>query len=416
MDACSTPDLISLEEGLTLLLKSINPIVESHTLPLSEALGFVIADNLISPVNVPAFDNSAMDGYAFKHDDDLSKFEIIGTAFAGQPYTEMVPSGKCIRIMTGAALPEGCNTVIMQEHVTVNKTNDKSEGKDSISLNKPQPIGNNVRYAGNDIRCGDIVIERGTRLSPRHTPLLASLGIANVNVFRQPRVAFFSTGDELKALGQPLEFGEIYDSNRYTITSLLEKSYCTPIDLGIINDSPSAIKVAFEKALTQADLIITSGGVSVGDADYTKEVLDEIGEIGFWKLAIKPGKPFAFGKIGETLFCGLPGNPVSALVTFAQLVRPALEKLSNNSTPYQTLQLQATAETPFKKRPGRLDFQRGRLSNQSGQLVVSTTGDQGSGAFSSMAASNCFVVLERERGYVDIGDTVTVELFDNLLS
>ncbi|WP_413111644.1 molybdopterin molybdotransferase MoeA [Thaumasiovibrio sp. DFM-14] len=407
MDQCATPGLMDLDKALNKLLNATIAITEKKQIALSESLGYVLATNVTSPVNVPAFDNSAMDGFAYCNQSDNTSFTVVGTAYAGAPFQGQPSQGECVRIMTGAAIPAGCDTVVMQEQTQIDNT--------IMMLTAQQPTGNNIRLAGDDIKAGETVLRSGTRLSARHIPLLASLGIATVSVFRRPVVAIISTGDELKPLGQPLEYGEIYDTNRYTLTSLLQRSQCEILDLGIIKDDKSSIRDAFVKASASADLVITSGGVSVGDADYTREVLEEIGEIGFWKLAIKPGKPFAFGKINDTLFCGLPGNPVSALVTFMQLVYPLLQTLaSQEATP--ALKLAATTNSAFKKRPGRVDFQRGIYHVKDGELTVETTGNQSSGAFSSLAAANCFVVLERERGNVGAGEKVIIEPFDWLLA
>ncbi|MEF1191208.1 molybdopterin-binding protein, partial [Vibrio parahaemolyticus] len=298
--------------------------------------------------------------------------------------------------------------VIMQENTTVTEAGIQFNQKDV----KPQ---NNIRPTGDDIKQGDIVLAKGARLTPRDIPMIASLGVSHVTVVRKPKVAFFSTGDELKPLGEPLEAGQIYDSNRYGIKPLIENFGCEAIDLGIIPDCPETLKATFEKAQTLADVVVTSGGVSVGEADYTKDILEQLGEIGFWKLAIKPGKPFAFGKLSTAWFCGLPGNPVSAVLTMYVLVQPMLAKLAGHTEWKAPESIPATTKTAFKKAPGRTDYQRGIYTLEDGKFVVETTGNQSSGAFRSMSLANCFVVLERERGRVEVGETVQIQLFNSTL-
>lgn len=349
-----------------------------------------------------------MDGYAVRLADLAAgvPLPVAGKAFAGQPYEGEWPAGHCIRIMTGAPVPPGADAVVMQEETQA--------GDNGITfLTAPTP-GQNIRRRGEDLAQGARVLESGLRLSPRELPLLASLGIANVTVRRPLRVAIFSTGDELKPLGTPLQHGDIYDSNRYGVKAMLSRMGCECLDLGIIPDDPEALRAAFLQADREADALITTGGVSVGEADFTKQLLEELGEIGFWKLAIKPGKPFAFGRLPNAWFFGLPGNPVSAMVTFDQLVQPALARLAGQqfARPHP---LQALATEPLKKSPGRLDFQRGILSVGPNGLEVRSTGSQDSGVFSSLSRANCYIVLEQERGKVAAGETVTVEPFSGLL-
>lgn len=399
-----------LECALRDMLASLTPLDGQEIVPLADSLGRVLASAIISPMAVPPFDNSAMDGYALRAADleHGSTLTLQGRALAGHPLQDgdACQSGQCVRIMTGAALPAGADCVIMQEETEVNG--------DEVTFTKPAHLGQNVRRRGEDIEEGAEVLPAGLRLTARELPLLASLGIAEVAVRRRPRVALLSTGDELKMVGEPLAHGEIYDSNRYGVRAMLERLGIELLDLGIIPDDPAALRRAFLHASEQADALITSGGVSVGDADYTKQLLEELGEIGFWKLAIKPGKPFAFGRLGKAWFFGLPGNPVSAMVTFDQLVRPALATLAGE-TLKAPLRLSATAATALKKAPGRLDFQRGIVENTASGLVVRSTGSQDSGVFSSLSKANCYIVLEQERGRVEAGETVTVELFGSML-
>ncbi|MDC5704966.1 molybdopterin molybdotransferase MoeA [Vibrio europaeus] len=410
MGCCDAPGLMPIEEAMDKMLSPIKPIQTTLQLPLAEAIGFVLAEDILSPIFVPPFDNSAMDGYALRLADlaENNVMPLAGKSFAGQPFDGEWPQGTCIRIMTGAKIPDGCDAVIMQENTEVLEQGIQFNQSDV----KPQ---NNIRPMGDDIKQGDVVLNKGARLTSRDIPMIATLGISHVTVVRKPRVAFFSTGDELKPLGEPLAEGQIYDSNRYGIKPLIENFGCEAIDLGIIPDCPETLKATFEKAQTLADVVVTSGGVSVGEADYTKDILEELGQIGFWKLAIKPGKPFAFGKLSTAWFCGLPGNPVSAVLTMYVLVQPLLAKLAGHTEWTAPESIPATTRSAFKKAPGRTDYQRGIYSIEDGKFVVETTGNQSSGAFRSMSLANCFVVLERERGRVEAGETVNIQLFNPTL-
>lgn len=404
-----TAGLMPLETALEQMLSRITPLTDDETLPLLSCFGRVTAGDIVSPLNVPGFDNSAMDGYAVRLADleGGQPLPVAGKAFAGQPFTGEWPAGSCIRIMTGAPVPAGCDAVVMQE-----ETEQSDEG---VRFTASVRAGQNIRRLGEDIAQGATVFAPGQRLTAAELPVLASLGIAEVKVVRKVRVAVFSTGDELRLPGQPLGAGQIYDTNRLAVHLMLEQLGCEVINLGIIPDDPDRLRAAFIEADKAADVVISSGGVSVGEADYTKTILEELGEIGFWKLAIKPGKPFAFGKLPHSWFCGLPGNPVSAALTFYQLVQPLLAKLSGNRNPVMPLRQRVRAATRLKKTPGRLDFQRGILAlNGEGELTVSTTGHQGSHIFSSFSQGNCFIVLERERGNVEAGEWVEVEAFNPL--
>ncbi|HHQ4609852.1 TPA: molybdopterin molybdotransferase MoeA [Aeromonas veronii] len=403
-----TSGLLPLRDALAAMLTQLACCCDSEPLPLPDALGRVLASDIRSPLAVPPFDNSAMDGYAVRLADLTCGTPLImaGKAFAGQPYQGEWPAGHCVRIMTGAPVPAGTDAVVMQEET-------QADGDRITFLAQPEP-GQNIRRAGSDIGKGACVLPAGTRLTPREMPLLASLGVATVTVRRPLKVAIFSTGDELKPVGTPLAHGDIYDSNRYGVRAMLARIGCDCLDLGIIPDDPAQLRAAFIRADEEADVLITTGGVSVGEADFTKQLLDELGEIGFWKLAIKPGKPFAFGRLPHAWFFGLPGNPVSAMVTFDQLVQPALAKLAGQHFE-RPLQLQAIAAEPLKKSPGRLDFQRGIMSQGPNGLEVRSTGSQDSAVFSSLSRANCYIVLERERGRVAAGETVTVEPFGGLL-
>lgn len=402
--------LIPLDAALTQMLDRITPLNASESVPLLQAFGRITASDIVSPLDVPGFDNSAMDGYAVRLSDLAADAPLMvaGKAFAGQPYHGEWPQGSCIRIMTGAPVPAGCDAVVMQEET--------EQTESGVRFTAAVKAGQNIRRRGEDIAHNAVVFPAGTRLTVAELPVLASLGIANIDVVRKVRVALFSTGDELQLPGQPLGDGQIYDTNRLAVHVMLEQLGCEVINLGIIRDDPEQLRQAFIKADSEADVVISSGGVSVGEADYTKTILDELGEIGFWKLAIKPGKPFAFGKLSHSWFCGLPGNPVSAALTFYQLVQPLLAKLSGFSGSTQSPRLRVRAATRLKKSPGRLDFQRGVLErNADGELTVTSTGHQGSHIFSSFSHGNCFIVLERERGHVEPGEWVEVEPFNHLL-
>jgi molybdopterin molybdotransferase len=415
MDCCNTKGLLPLSEALETMQASLSNVCDKITLPLSKALGFTLAENIISSKNVPPFNNSAMDGYAVNASDLTScsdkhpvQLRQIGQSFAGAPFYGEIKAGCCIRIMTGAVVPASLNCVVMQEQCTV-------EG-DLITFKLAPVVNNNVRFIGEDLKIGEIVLQQGHKLTPRDIPLLASLGIDNVTVYRQLKVAVLSSGDELKGLGEILSDGEIYDSNRYSIMALLSRLNVEVIDFGIIKDDYSLIKAAILKADQQADVVISSGGVSVGEADFIKGVLNEIGKIEFWKLAIKPGKPFAFGRLPNSIFFGLPGNPVSAIVTLYQLAIPAMAKLGGE-TFKPALRFNAICHDQLYKKSGRTDFQRGVYSlNDEGKFIVRSTGNQGSGVFSSMSQSNCFIVIESERGNVNAGEMVTIEPYSVLMN
>ncbi|ARF49499.1 molybdopterin molybdotransferase MoeA [Pantoea stewartii] len=405
-----TAGLISLEDAQQKMLAQLTPITESLDVPLTDAAGRITACSVTSPIDVPPFNNSAMDGYAVRLADvqEGQPLTVAGKAFAGAPFSGDWPAGSVIRIMTGAPVPDGCDAVVMQE-----QTHLQSE---QIVIDAPVKAGQNIRLIGDDIRAGHQVLAPGVRLGAAELPLLASLGIATVKVLRKLRVAIFSTGDELQPVGQPLSDGQIYDTNRFAISLMLHKLGCEVIDLGIVRDDPVVLRAAFMDADRQADVVISTGGVSVGEADFTKAMLEELGSIRFWKLAIKPGKPFAFGRLANSWFCGLPGNPVSAVVTFYQLVQPLLARLTGQSASALPPRQRVRTASALKKSPGRLDFQRGVLRrNAEGETEVISTGAQGSHVYSSFSQANCFIILERERGYVEAGEWVDVEPFNALL-
>ncbi len=399
---------LRLADAVARILADVRPVAGAETLAIRDALGRVLDADVTSKIDVPSHTNSAMDGYALigaeLPADGEARFAVIGTSSAGQPFSGKVSAGECVRIMTGAVMPAGADTVVMQENV--------SRDGDVAIVGAGQEPGRHVRQAGEDIAAGSVALRKGTQLLPAHIGVLASIGVGEVSVRRRPRVAFFSTGDELRQVGEPLDAGQIYDSNRYTIFGMLARLGVEVLDLGVVRDDRDAVERAFARAADKADAIVTSGGVSVGDADYVTETLERVGTVGFWRVAMKPGRPLAFGRIGDTLFFGLPGNPISVMATFYQLVRPALQALAGVADPAPPLTMPAISASTIRKKPGRREFQRGVLSRSAdGRLVVHKAGRQGSGILSSMAAANCFIVLPEEAGPVSEGDEVIVQPF-----
>jgi len=402
--------LLSFDEARKRILAFVQPVSGTERVAVRSAQGRTLDEDIISPINVPPYANSAMDGYAVTGSDLPSngekKLQVIGTSFAGDPFDGKVTNGQCIRIMTGAKMPDGADTVIMQEHVT--------RDNDTITIGMGHSSGQNVRHPGEDMALGDIVLSKGKLIGAAELGLLASLGIAEVSVKRNLRVAFFSTGDELRGVGEILQEGQIYDSNRYTLYGMLNHLGVELIDMGVIRDDKAAIEKAFIDASSIADVIITSGGVSVGEADYVKLTLDKLGKVDFWKIAVKPGKPLAFGKINNAIFLGLPGNPVSVMATFYLFALPALRQMMGQ-VPTPSLRYRAITKNRMKKNPGRADFQRGILFSENGQLVVDSAGIQASHILSGMSRANCFVVLPAESSDVEAGSEVEVIPFEGLI-
>lgn len=404
------PNSLSVSQATQRITDLISPITETEIRSLRESLDCVLHTEIISPINVPPYTNSAMDGYGIHGSDIIAdKFSLkqVGIAYAGQPFDGTIQQGECIRIMTGAMMPKDCDTVIMQEHVEVNDT--------LITVHGQHQHGQNVRMAGEDLKTGEVVLGEGHKITPADLGLIASLGIAELTVKRKIRVAFFSTGDELRSLGEKLEAGQIYDSNRYTLHGMLSHLNVDIIDMGVVPDQKEALREALQQASKQADIVLTTGGVSVGDADYVKEMLIELGQVDFWKIAMKPGRPLAFGTINDALFFGLPGNPVSVMVTFYQFALPALQQLSGQNRPMQQ-RLQVNCVSAIRKRAGRFEFQRGILfQNDQGITHVKTTGEQGSGILRSMSIANCFILLEEQCDGIEPNTIVTVQPFSGLI-
>ncbi len=396
---------LEIDQALSRMRDELQPIAGRQHVPVRQALGRVLAGSLVSPLDVPSADNSAMDGYALRAADlrEGGRLRVVGDAYAGHPYLGTLGPGQCVRIMTGAVVPEGADTVAMQEHVT--------RDGESVRVERELRRGEHVRLRGEDISRGSQLMGPGHRVTAADLGVLASLGFAEVAVRRRLRVAFFSTGDELRSLGQPLGPGEIYDSNRYSLHGLLTRFGADLLDLGVIPDRMDALEAALDQAAADADVVITSGGVSVGDADHVREALQRRGRMAFWSVNIKPGRPLAFGRLGRAAFFGLPGNPVSVVVTFCQLVQPALRHLEGAAT-CPRLRFPAVAASAFRKKAGRAEFPRGILEpGGDGAWRVRSAGAQGAGVLRSLSEGDCFVVLDPDRGPVGEGEPVLVEPF-----
>jgi len=416
------PESLPVDRARELILDLTSAVSGHERVLVRQALDRVLAEDVISPIDVPAHDNSAMDGWAVRFGDlaasdenaGETRLKNIGTAFAGKAFAAKVGPGETVRIMTGAILPQDADCVVIQEVARV-------EG-DAVIIPPGQRHGQNTRRAGEDLQAGKPAIAAGKKLRPAEIGIIASLGIGEVTVRRRVRVALFSTGDELCSIGTPLASGQVYDSNRYTLWGMLTRLGCEVIDMGVVKDNPAALEAAFRQAADSSDAIITSGGVSVGEADFIKQLMARLGEVAFWKIAMKPGRPMAFGRIqpdgpehpGAWLF-GLPGNPVAVMVTFYQFVRPALLKLAGVDPVPPFPAFPARCTEAMKKSRGRTEFQRGILFQENGEWCVRPTGAQGSGVLRSMAEADCFIVLEHEREKVGAGDTVNVQLMNGLV-
>lgn len=416
------------------LSRMVEPVQQIETLGIFDGLGRVLAEDLISPLNVPPHDNSAMDGFAFAGHQlvrgETLKLKVVGTAMAGRAWRGQVGPGECLKVMTGAVMPAGLDTVAPQELATVQQIG----GTESISIPAGMlAAGDNRRLLGEDIQMGQAALRKGTILSPAGLGLIASLGLGQVRVWRKLRVAYFSTGDEILSLGEPPREGAVYDSNRYTVFGLLSRLGAEAIDLGVVPDQPELLEAAFRRAAQLSDAIITSGGVSVGEADHTKAIMKKLanhsgvdGGVAFWRIAMRPGRPMAVGRIardsdsinglgGTAVLFGLPGNPVAVIVTFLAFVRPALLQMMGSTAKPLPL-LRASSVEVIRKKPGRTEYQRGIVSaGPNGSLQVKITGNQGSGVLSSVTAANGLIVLHHDQGNVAIGDRIDVMMFDGVI-
>jgi molybdopterin molybdotransferase len=407
---------ISVDEARARIAASLRPLTGTEAVPLADALGRVLAADLVSPIDVPPHDNSAMDGFAFRgaelQAEGESRFRVAGRVMAGDAGRFEAAPGECLRIMTGAVMPPGLDTVVPLEFV-------KTEGEHIVVPPGVVGAGDNRRLLGEDLMAGQAALRRGQTLGPAALGLVASLGLPTVRVFRRVRVAYFSTGDEILSLGEPAREGAVYDSNRYTVFGLLTRLGVEVIDMGVVRDEPAALETAFRDAARQADAIITSGGVSMGEADHTKAMMKQLGDVAFWRIAMRPGRPMAVGRIEEAgksaVLFGLPGNPVAVMVTFLAFVRPALQRLMGGTASAPVL-LQAHSAEALRKKPGRTEYQRGIVTRDAaGTLTVRTTGNQGSGVLSSMVQANGLIVLHHGQGNVAVGDVVDVMMFDGVV-
>lgn len=406
------PNSMPVTQARRFIRQFLSPVSTKESTPLRNSLGRVLAEAIHSPCDVPNHDNSAMDGYAFNADDlqaiGETRLRIIGTAFAGNAFNGTLKPGECVRIMTGAVMPAGSDTVVVQERVQVDG--------DSVVFSDGPKRGMNMRFAGEDLKQGQVVLPAGHLMRAADLGLIASLGIGELKVYRRLRVAFFSTGDELASIGQPLEAGQVYDSNRYTLYGMLTRMGVEVIDMGVVRDQPELLEQALVEASQSADVILTSGGVSVGEADFMKQLLEKLGQVVFWKIAMKPGRPLAYGKVGTAHYFGLPGNPVSVMVTFYQFVREAMLVLMGQPEPKPMPLLKAVCTDAIKKLTGRTEFQRGLLYlDEAGEWKVKPTGNQGSGILRSMSEANCFIVLDETVGNVDAGASVQVQLLEGII-
>ncbi|MBS9777524.1 MAG: molybdopterin molybdotransferase MoeA [Gammaproteobacteria bacterium] len=410
------PAAITIEQAAHVILEKTHTVTETEIVPIREALGRVLRRDAISLVDNPPNDNSAMDGYGVRavdcHDDENATptLKVIGKSFAGAPFAGEIKQGEAVRIMTGAKIPAGVDSVVMQEQT------DANTDAGTVTINAAVKKGQNIRLQGEDITTGQAVIKAGTRLTPACIGVLATMGVTEVEVTRKIIVAIVSTGDELQAVGTTLKDGNIYDSNRYSLHALLHDPRFSVIEKGVLCDEQAHIEKAFLDTAHYADIVITTGGVSVGEADWIKDCVSKTGELIFWKAAIKPGRPITFGSVGNALFFGLPGNPVSVMVCFEKFTKLALQKLCGQKRE-KVLSIPAQLTSTIRKRPGRVEFQRGIMSyDDNGQLCVATTGNQGSGILSSMSTANCLIVLANDETTKSVGDIVTVEPFHNFIT
>lgn len=410
------PQALRMTDAHAFIDQLVEPVQGVETLPLRQCAGRVLSKDVVSGMSVPAHDNSAMDGYALNGaalaGEGALRLRVVGTALAGKAWSGQVGPGECLRVMTGALLPEGLDTVVPHEMV---QREMGAEGDIvSIPAHRLRP-GDNRRLRGEDLQSGAIALSQGDLLSPAAIGMAASLGLQTLPVIRRLKVAYLSTGDEVQSPGESLREGAVFDSNRYTVTCLLDRLGCEVVEFGVVRDEPVALEAAFRRASAEADVIISSGGVSVGEADFTKGMMAKLGDVAFWRIAMRPGRPFALGRIGNTVLFGLPGNPVAVMVTFLALVRPALLKMMGATARPLPL-LRAHSQEFIRKKAGRTEYQRGVVSTDAeGRLQVRTTGNQGSGVLSSMVQANGLIVLAHEQGDVSVGDLVSVMMLEGAI-
>ena len=408
---------LTATEAKETILNHTSVLKRVLTVPFENSLGSICAENIVSSINVPNHKNSAMDGYAINlksaRDRQTTaslwnrapdKIKIIGTATAGSPYLGEPDLLAAVQVMTGAVIPPGYDTVVINEDVSIRRGH--------IDIKEFPIKGSNVRNAGEDLKRGEICVHQNKKLTAADVGLLASIGTANIKIYDKPKVTIFSTGDEVKNPSENLSFGQIYDSNRYTLAGMLQKMGMEIIDIGIIPDDPLILKKTLKEASLHSDVLITTGGVSVGARDHIRKVLREIGTILFWKIKIKPGRPFTFGNINNCLYFGLPGNPVSAMITFSQFVSPSLSKLSGG-IPKNAFLIKAKAVTQIRKIAGRTEYQRGFYQTKKDEIVwVKPENNQGSGVLNSMSRANCIIHLPDEQGTIEKGQFVMIEPFE----
>ena len=402
------PNSIFIEDALKKIKKISKKINSYEYVNLLNSNNRIVYENIKSKIKVPNYDNSAMDGYALNIKDTKNNniFNVVGTSLAGIPFKGKIKKNECVKIMTGAVIPDNCNVVIMNEETESNK-------KSIIITSKKIKIKQNIRFSGEDIKPNKVIIKKNHIINSSSMGLLASQGINKIKVFKNPVVSFFTSGDEVVAIDKKLPYGKVHDSNRYTLTGMLDKNNINTIDLGHAKDNIKDIKNKFNEAIKKSDIVISTGGVSVGDADYIKEVVKTLGDINFWKVAVKPGRPLAFGKIKDTIFFGLPGNPVSVMVTFLLFVLPSINMVSGRN--FEMLFKDAILQSDIRKRKGRAEFQRGLAQYDNGKIYVKSVGEQGSGILSSMNKANCLIYLSVEQGSLKVNDSVKIIKFKDYI-
>jgi len=402
------PNSIFIEDALKQIKKISKKINSYEYVNLLNANNRIVYENIKSRIKVPNYDNSAMDGYALNIKDTKNNnvFAVVGTSLAGIPFKGKIKKNECVKIMTGAVIPYNCNIVIMKEET-------ESDKKSIIITSKKIKIKQNIRFSGEDITPNKVIVKKNHIVNSSSMGLLASQGINKIKVFKNPVVSFFTSGDEVVAIDKKLPYGKVHDSNRYTLTGMLDKNNIKIIDLGHAKDNIKDIKNKFNEAIKKSDIVISTGGVSVGDADYIKEVVKTLGDINFWKVAVKPGRPLAFGKIKDTIFFGLPGNPVSVMVTFLLFVLPSINMLSGRN--FEMLFKDAILQSDIRKRKGRAEFQRGLAQYDNGKIYVESVGEQGSGILSSMNKANCLIYLSVEQGSLKVNDRVKIIKFKDYI-